>query len=234
MLDFWAHTETPFLNKLSWGPDSGATSLEWITEHLGWGYLEVNAVAASNITTVVGATDPAGVAAGNLAKSISEGALLYSYGASDAEHGFMLVESISLSSDSTIKTLTFEWLSGFTLSLAASQKLYLLGNVVNEGSDPRADSSRTRTILSNKFTILRKDVNITGTMAATDMHAVPDELRHQIRNRLLEMQREREMLLLYSVNGGTVASTTEANSSTVFSVSFAVSLGITSTQQPPP
>ena len=42
------------------------------------------------------------------------------------------------------------------------------------------------------------------------MHAVPDELRHQIRNRLLEMQREREMLLLYSVNGGTVTSTTEA------------------------
>ena len=122
MLDFWAHTETPFLNKLSWGPDSGATSLEWITEHLGWGYLEVNAVAASNIVSVVGATDPAGVAAGNLAKSISEGALLYSYGASDAEHGFMLVESISLSSDSTIKTLTFEWLSGFTLSLAASSE----------------------------------------------------------------------------------------------------------------
>jgi hypothetical protein len=42
------------------------------------------------------------------------------------------------------------------------------------------------------------------------MYAVGDELRHQIKNRLLEMQREREMMILYSVNAGTARSSTEA------------------------
>ena len=128
--------------------------------------------------------------AGNLGQSISEGALLYHRDATTGSDIYVLVQSVALSSTGEVKTVIIDFLSGFAGSIAASSKLYLIGNVVNEGSDPRADSSRTRTILSNKFSILRKDVNIAGTMAATDMHAVPDELRHQIRNRLLEMQRE--------------------------------------------
>ncbi len=40
MLDLWAHTDTPFMNRISWGPDSGGLSIEWLSEHLGWGYIE--------------------------------------------------------------------------------------------------------------------------------------------------------------------------------------------------
>ena len=35
MLELWAHKETPFLNRLSWGSESSAAnSIEWLTEHI--------------------------------------------------------------------------------------------------------------------------------------------------------------------------------------------------------
>ena len=51
---------------------------------------------------------------------------------------------------------------------------------------------------SNYFTILRQDVQTTGTMIATDMHAIGREDKHQIMLRLIEMQRDRERAALYS------------------------------------
>ena len=40
LLDLWAHKSTPFLNRLSWGAESGGLNIEWITEHLGFGYIQ--------------------------------------------------------------------------------------------------------------------------------------------------------------------------------------------------
>jgi hypothetical protein len=92
-------------------------------------------------------------------------------------------------------------------AIAASAKLYIVGHFANEGSDPFDDTSRARNILSNNFTILRKDIKITGSQAATDMYAVANEPNHQMAMRLLEMQFERERSILYSY--------TQARTSTV-------------------
>ena len=47
MLDLWAHKETPFLNRLKWGAESAGTQVEWISEHLGYGYIQISSTIAS-------------------------------------------------------------------------------------------------------------------------------------------------------------------------------------------
>ena len=39
MLDLLASADTPFLNRIGWGAESGGTSIEWISEDLGPGYV---------------------------------------------------------------------------------------------------------------------------------------------------------------------------------------------------
>lgn len=195
MLDLWAHKDTPFLNRISWGPDSGGLSIEWLSEHLGWGYVENAAVVGSGSTSWAGGSFYPGTATSicaTLKYALNQGAMLYTWNSTDGEDGMMVVESIG-----TSDSIVIVWV--LTTSLEASQKLYILGELANEGSVPREDTGRPRTLLSNTFTILRKDIRITGTMAATDMHAVPEgEVRHQLRMRMIEMQRDREMHLLFA------------------------------------
>lgn len=202
MLDQWAHKWTPFLNRLSWGPESGGINIEWITEHLGFGYVQVvSVVASAGGSLKIGSS---GLASAGLAmKQVNTGALLFGYSSTDSEICLMNVTEIG----STI-TLEISWVLPTTssaLSVAASAKLYIVANPAQEGSEPRVDTSRKRTAVTNNMMILRKDVRITGSMLATDMYAVENELRHQIRNRLLEMQREREMAILLAIT------TTRAN-----------------------
>ena len=196
MLDLWAHTDTPFLNRISWGPDSGGMSIEWLSEHLSWGYIENAAgVGCASVSWAGGSFYPGSTATSicaSLKYSLNCGAMLYAWNSTNAADVLMVVESIG-GSDSIV----IVWV--LTSSLEASQKLYILGELANEGSVAREDTSRPRTLLSNKFSILRKDIRVTGSMEASDMHAVPEgEVRHQLRLRLLEMQRDREMHLLFS------------------------------------
>jgi hypothetical protein len=196
MLDLWAHKSTPFLNRLSWGADSGGLNIEWITEHLGYGYIQPASVVGSAGGSIkVGSS---GLASAGLAVAqINTGALLFGYSSTDSEIALINVTGIS-----GTNTLICSWIlptACAALSLAVTDKLYILGSPAQEGSDPRFDRSRKRTAITNNMTILRKDIRITGSMQATDFHAVGNELRHQIRNRLLEMQREREMHILLAV-----------------------------------
>ncbi|MHA2084990.1 MAG: SU10 major capsid protein [Candidatus Thorarchaeota archaeon] len=196
MLDLWAHKDTPFLNRISWGPDSGGLGIEWLSEHLGWGYIEnVSTMGSASVSWAGGYFFPGSTTSisASLKYALNCGALLYLWNSTDAEDAMMVIESIG-AADSICLT----WV--LTTSLEATQKLYILGELANEGSVAREDTSRPRTLLSNSFSILRKDIRITGSMAATDMHAVPEgEVRHQLRMRLLEMQRDREMHALFGV-----------------------------------
>jgi len=70
----------------------------------------------------------------------------------------------------------------------------------------RVNGERER-LRENYPTILRQDVQITGSMKETDMYAIGGEEMHQIRMRLKEMQRERERMALYG-GGMSVRSTT--------------------------
>jgi len=76
--------------------------------------------------------------------------------------------------------------------------MFLVGQVANEGSVPETQKPRPRVLASNEFTILRKDVAITGSMKATEMYAIGREDKHQILMRMKELQRERERIALYA------------------------------------
>jgi len=105
---------------------------------------------------------------------------------------------ITLSTDGDVLSIGLSWLATASEGVPASAKLYIVGHFANEGSDPYDDTSRKRTLLSNNFAILRKDIKITGSQAATDMHAIANDPTHQMAMRLLEMQFERERTLLLS------------------------------------
>ena len=197
ILDLLALAETPFINRIGWGPESGGTKIEWISENLGPGYVALASAPGSasvqfDVQTVDGMTTAEAV------KQLLTGTVVYAYSSTDGEH--MLAVIVSFAADGA--ACEFEVLStnaGSTLSLAAGDKLYILGAVANEGSKPRGTQRpRNRSIATNGFTILRQDVAITGSEAATDFYAIGKEDRHQILMRLKEMQREREKVALYS------------------------------------
>ena len=196
LLDLWAHKDTPLLNRISWGPESGGLIIEWVHEHLGWMYVETSGAITTAGTSFLIASGLAGLSRAEQTKQIRVGSLLYAQGAGGEQsgnHAWMVVSTIGSS-----YSVTVAFLSSTTASLAASTKIYIVGSLANEGSEPDRDTSRKRTLLSNKMTILRKDIRITGSQMATDMYAVASELQHQIRMRLLEMQFERERSILYS------------------------------------
>ena len=208
MLDLWAHKWTPILNRVSWGADSGGLAVEWISEHLGYHYIESSGALASGGGEIVIVSGGSGLSAsGLLTKQLQAGSLLYAYGAASAvtsADAFLVVLTVGSTSARTVSVSALVDQGG---EIAAGTKFYILGHYVNEGSEPFPDTSRPRSVLTNNFSILRKDVKITGSMAATDMYAVENEPRHQIAMRLMEMQLDRERSMLMSK--------TEARASTV-------------------
>lgn len=198
MLELWAHKETPLLNRVSWGSESGGTEIEWLHEHLGWMYVEASAAIATNGTTFLIESGIAGLSRAEQTKQIRVGTMLYAQGVANSgeesgDHTWLVVSTIGAS-----YSVTCAFMASCTGSIAASTKLYIVGSFANEGSEPDRDTSRARTLLSNRFTILRKDIRITGSQQSTDMHAVANEVQHQMRLRLLEMQFERERSILFS------------------------------------
>jgi len=197
MLDLWCHKETPLLNRLSWGAETGATTIEWISEHLGFGYL----VTDSEVTTASGELIIASSGMGTVAlalEQVTTGTLLYGYDSTTSSYAIIAVSDIA-SPTVDFNVIAASDSASTELTLLGGEKLYIIGDAVGEGSGPRADTSRTRSILTNNMTILRKDVQLTGSMAATDFHAGNSELKHQLEMRLKEMQRDREMHILLSM-----------------------------------
>lgn len=195
MLDLWAHKETPLLNRIQWGPDSGGLVIEWVSEHLGWRYVEVSGALASNGTTFEPASLSATITQAEQVKMIKPGTMLYAKGVANSgelsgDHGWFVVTCV------TTPTVTGAWIGSTKCSVAASGKMWIVGAFANEGSAMNIDTSRTRAMMSNKMTILRQDITVTGSMAATDMYAVGDEIAHQKAMRLLEMQKDRELSIL--------------------------------------
>ena len=209
MLDLLALAETPFINRIGWGPESGGTTIEWISEDLGPGYVVAGSVMASAGTSLQISTVE-GLTTAQAARQLQTGTILYHYSSTDGEHS--IIALISVGSDGELETEVLS--TGTTFSVATSttagDKLYILGAVANEGSLPRAGNYRDRVVCSNGFTIIRQDVQITGTQMNTDFYAINREDKHQLLMRLKELQREREKSALYSVHV-TPRSSTEAS-----------------------
>ena len=198
ILDLLALSETPFLNAVGWGPESGGTNIEWISEDIGPGYIQGLSAVASG-TTSIRANSIDGVAGSQLIKQLHEGTILYSFASTDGLHAIGVITSEPANTSVAVSWLLLAVGISNIASTLAGQNFYILGNAQNEGSKPGRAKPRTRVLCSNGFTILRRDVAITGSMAKTDMYAIGSEDQHQLMLRMKEMQRERERMALYSV-----------------------------------
>jgi len=213
MLDLLALADTPFINKVGWGPESGGLCIEWISEDLGPGVV-TNSVAhesdANSIT--IGTID--GLSAANAAYQLKKGSVLYVFNSTDVTHGMLAIASY----ESGLLTGVTTAIAGTGFAdigtIPAGTPWYILGHHVNEGSKPIAQSPRQRAITTNNFTILRQDVAISGSMQSTDMYAIGREDKHQILMRMKELQRQREMVSLYS----TYSARSNAEASTMYGV----------------
>lgn len=211
MLDLLALSDTPFINRIGWGPDCGSVTLEWISEDLGPGYIQNRAALETAITSItVGTTD--GATASAMVMQLTRGTVLYNWCSIAGTHNMSVVTSyestLNYANSATLVVSTLA-AGGYGAHTTApiDTKFYILGNIANEGSRPNAGQPRERVVATNPFTILRKDVAITGSMKANDFYAIGREDRHQILMRMKEMQRQREKSALYS---GSIARTTAA------------------------
>ena len=198
MLDLLAIMETPVIDAIGWGDETGATSIEWITEDLGTGYIKaVSVVGSAGVNIKIASVE--NLTSTEALKQVVEGTVMYHYSSTDGVHNLIAVESVTTATG----TITFEVLcctGALTdkTSIEVADKIWILGAPVNTGSLARVGTPRARAIASNTMMILREDVQITGSMKATDMYAIGKEDQHQILLRLKEMQRQREMFALYS------------------------------------
>ena len=154
MLDLLALAETPFINRIGWGPESGGTTIEWISEDLGPGYVVAGSVMASAGTSLQISTVE-GLTTAQAARQVQTGTILYHYSSTDGEQS--IIALISVGSDGELETEVLSTATTFSVatSTTAGDKLYILGAVANEGSLPRAGNYRDRVVCSNGFTILR-------------------------------------------------------------------------------
>ena len=208
MLDLLALGDTPFINRVGWGPESGGTQIEWLSEDLGPGYVVVAAAASAAASVVLTTTE--GMTCAEGVKQIQTGTIMYHYSSTDGNMAIYAAVCVHADGSVALEGLSTAAWASLETSIAASDKLFILGAVANEGSLPRTGKWRSRVVNTNDFSILRQDVQITGSMKSTDMYAINREDLHQIRLRMIEMQREREKLALYSP-GVTPRSTTEAS-----------------------
>jgi len=199
VLDLLALADTPFINRIGWGSPSGATQIEWLSEDLGPGFIEVSGAVATGALSQI-ATAGQTPSAAEAIKQVQTGTLMYHWDPSNGEHGIYACVSLVGSGGSVSYEVISSgiWTSTDT-SMAAGDKMYILGAIANEGSLPRTGKWRAREVKTNDFTILRQDVQITGSQKETDMYAINREDLHQIRMRMKEMQRERERMALYAI-----------------------------------
>jgi len=211
MLDLWVHERTPFLNYLSWGPESGGTAIEWISEHQGRGYLITGEeITESALIAVDVTTSDAGSASAAI-NQICSGAALLGYSSDEATHIIYFVYSMTMTATGGAEIAIA---SEVCATIDSGEKLYILGNWAGEGSKPRRDTTNIRAVITNQFGILREDFSISGSMEATDMYAVANETRHQIRMKLNRMQfyRERATLFLDATQAGMTTRSSTASS----------------------
>jgi len=212
MLDLLALADTPFINRIGWGSPFAATKIEWLSEDLGPGWITTSAaVLSDDLSMIVTSAGLAGVTSTEAVKQIQTGTVMYHYNSTDGEHMLFTAICVHATGSVSFEALCTAADAGTTAtSTIIGDKMYIIGAVANEGSLPRTGKWRSRVLRENWATILRQDIQITGSMKETDMYAIGSEDVHQIRMRLKEMQRERERVALYSGGVG-IRSTTLAS-----------------------
>lgn len=212
VLDSVYLADTPLMNRLTWGKPCHNKKIEWISDNIGRGYVVLSNAGdfASGASALLIGTS--GLGAISLAcRQLNTGTILRtesSTATSSKQRGYLIVNDICYAAGS----LVVEYLSGCTCSevISNATTLYIVGNAVNEASLPRDDKTRPRTLHSNITQIFRQDIRMSGTRTATMMHAVSNELRHQIGLRAMEHKRQLERTMIMGVKDPGVGTNAEA------------------------
>lgn len=197
VLDLLALADTPFINRIGWGAPFAAQKIEWLSEDLGPGWVASSVAAGSAAGSFVADSAGLAITTTEAIKQIQTGTILYHYSSTDGDHAIYVAAAVAEASITTVALCTNATAASVATSIIAGDKIYILGALANEASLPRTGQWRARAIRENYPSILRQDVQISGSMKETDMYAIGGEEMHQIRMRLKEMQRERERLALY-------------------------------------
>ena len=191
VLDAVYVADTPLVNKIGFGSAAMNNPIEWVTDSIGYGYIIVSnggAIASDASSFVCGTTGLGAIS--TALRQIHTGTVLKANKNSDKSLGYMVVEDLSLGGGSVV----FAFLSGTTdtSGISDAATLFIVGSPVNEGSEPRQDTTRGRALCSNYMQIFRQDIRMTGTRQAIQMYAVKNELKKQITLRTMEYKREVE------------------------------------------
>lgn len=112
-------------------------------------------------------------------------------------------------------TLTIERGYGSTSgeAHAANSVWHIVGNPLLEGSGPQTSAHRLRSRVGNYTQIFERSLDVSGSEAVAKMHAVPDEMAHQIEQRTLEIKREMDSALINGIKSATIGSDTVVRTS---------------------
>jgi len=92
-LDLLALSDTPFINKVGWGPESGGMKIEWITEDLGPGIITQQSITVSvDLSMVLSSID--GLDASAAIYQVRQGSVLYTWDSTEAAHMMAVVTSM--------------------------------------------------------------------------------------------------------------------------------------------
>lgn len=195
VLDALYLADTPFLNRLTWGSAASASSIEWVSDNIGYGYIiNSGAALASNGSAMNVGTSGLNNTT-HAMRQLHTGTVLKYNGFADKSKGYLVVNDISLGGGS----IGVEFLSGTVAAgsaIASQSTFFIVGSPTMEGSLPRLDTTRPRSVASNYMQTFRQDVRISGSRAAIEMYAVANELQTQIKLRAKEYMRELERSLI--------------------------------------
>lgn len=189
VLDSLYLADTPFVNRLSWGKPAHNITIEWVTDSIGPGYVVINGEVASDASDLVINSGGCGTVAEALKQLVTDTVLKYNGNATKSK-GYVVVNNPAAGAGAG--SCEIDFLSGTSCLISDAATLWIIGKVANEGSVPRNDTTRDRSIASNKTQIFRGDVQMTGTRMSMDMYGVPNELKHQIKRRTEEYWRSLE------------------------------------------
>ena len=199
VLDAVYLADTPLMNRLKWGAPTHNTKIEWISDNIGYGYVVLSHGADLASGTTSWEIGTSGLGAISLAvRQLNSGTILKVMDTDHAAASLIVKGWYVVNNWSVGGTLSVSALSGCTLAEAITDAstLYIVGNAVPEASATRYDKTRPRSLHSNYTQIFRQDVRMSGTRQALAMHAVPNELRHQIMLRAKEHKRQLERTVI--------------------------------------
>ena len=110
-LDLLALADTPFINRVGWGPESGGMAIEWISEDLGPGYIHSSICESTALSFLLLSVE--GIDASDAGLQLKQGSVLYTYDSGGADpHIFAIVTSAPAAGFGTGVSVTVSIIDG--------------------------------------------------------------------------------------------------------------------------